>query len=199
MGKSICFDGLVLRDYRLSDIEDEIRWTNHDTAWFYEDTPWMKMEPVDPDALRADMLEILSSLSEDAIRWRFEIEVEGHHIGMVSSYYLDENFEPIPWESIDQSQNAEGNHAVRALGIEICERDAWGKGIGGKALAALMEYYRSLGERRFLLETWSGNLRMLGCAKKLGFTEVKRTSGVYSVNGKAYDALVLERKFYTVL
>lgn len=195
MGKKITFDGIVLRDYQLSDIEDEIRWTNVDTAWFYADTPWMKMEPIDPDELRRDMTEIMSSMSEDAIRWRFEIEIEGRHIGMVSSYYLDDHFEPTPWEAIDQNVNAEGNNAVRALGIEICEMDAWGKGIGYKALTALMSYYRSLGESRFLLETWSGNLRMLGCAKKLGFTEVRRTSGAYTVNGKAYNALVLERKF----
>ena len=192
---NLAFDGGVLRDYQLSDIEDEIRWTNIDTAWFYADAPWMKLEPIDPDELRADMIEIMSSMSEDAIRWRFEIEAEGRHIGLVSSYYLNEQYEPTPWESIDQSKNAEGNHAIRALGIEICEMDAWGKGIGGRALTAFMAYYRSLGERRFLLETWSGNHRMLGCAKKLGFTEVKRQRAARLVGGKAYDALVLERRF----
>ena len=192
---NLAFDGGVLRDYQLSDIEDEIRWTNIDTAWFYADTPWMKLEPIDPDELRADMIEIMSSMSEDAIRWRFEIEAEERHIGLVSSYYLNEQYEPTPWESIDQSKNAEGNHAIRALGIEICEMDAWGKGIGGRALTAFMAYYRSLGERRFLLETWSGNHRMLGCAKKLGFTEVKRQRAARLVGGKAYDALVLERRF----
>jgi RimJ/RimL family protein N-acetyltransferase len=153
----------------------------------------MTMEPVDPDELRADMMEIMSNMPEDAIRWRFEIEVDGRHIGMVSSYYLDENYEPTPWESIDQHRNAEGNHSIRALGIEICEMDCWGKGIGTKTLTALMDYYRSLGEHRFLLETWSGNDRMLGCAKKLGFTEAKRTKAAYVVNGKEYDALVLEK------
>ena len=178
-----------------SDIEDEIRWTNVDTAWFYADTPWMKMESVDPDELRADMEEIMASLSEDAIRWRFEIEVDGRHIGLVSSYYLNENFEHPDWESIDQSKNAAENHAIRALGIEICEMDAWGQGIGAKALSAQMDYYRALGESRFLLETWSGNLRMLGCAGKLGFTELRRSPGVYEVDGKAYDALVLEKRF----
>ena len=192
---NLAFDGGVLRDYQLSDIEDEIRWTNIDTAWFYADTPWMKLEPIDPDELREDMIEIMSSMSEDAIRWRFEIEAEGRHIGLVSSYYLNEQYEPTPWESIDQSKNAEGNQAIRALGIEICEMDAWGKGIGGRALTAFMAYYRSLGERRFLLETWSGNHRMLGCAKKLGFTEVKRQRAARLVGGKAYDALVLERRF----
>ena len=189
----IVMNDVVLRDYLPSDVEDEVRWTNIDTAWFYADTPWMTMEPVDPDELRADMMEIMSNMPEDASRWRFEIEVDGRHIGMVSSYYLDENYEPTPWESIDQRRNAEGNHSIRALGIEICEMDCWGKGIGTKTLTALMDYYRSLGEHRFLLETWSGNDRMLGCAKKLGFTEAKRTKAAYVVNGKEYDALVLEK------
>lgn len=191
----ITYDHITLRDYQLSDVDDEVRWTNVDTAWFYADTPWMTLEKVDPDELRRDMIEIMEGMPEDAIRWRFELEVDGRHIGMVSSYYLDENFEYTPWESIDQSKNAVGNHSIRALGIEISEMEYWGKGIGAKALTALMEYYRSFGENQFLLETWSGNLRMQGCARKLGFAEVKRQTGAYTVDGKDYHALVLEKKF----
>ena len=191
----ITYDNITLRDYQLSDVEDEVRWTNVETAWFYADTPWMTMEEVDPEGLRADMIEIMESMPEDAIRWRFEIEVDGRHIGLVSSYYRDENFEYTPWESIDQSKNAEGNNSIRELGIEICEMAYWGKGIGPKALTALMNYYRSLGENRFLLETWSGNKRMLGCARKLGFSEVKRRKGAYVVDGIEYDELLLEKRF----
>lgn len=187
------FGGITLRDYRLSDVEDEVRWTNHDTAWFYTDTPWMTLEPVDPEVLRAEMTEVISEVSDNEIRWRFEIEVEGRHIGMLSSYYLDENFAQPEWESIDESKNAAENNMIRALGIEICEMDCWGNGIGPRALTAFMEYYRSLGESRFLLETWSGNARMLGCARKLGFTEVKREKGVLTVDGVTYDTLVLEK------
>lgn len=101
---NISFDGIILRDYQLSDVEDEVRWTNSDTAWFYANTPWMTIEPVDPEELRADMIQIMAKHSEDAIRWRFEIEVAGQHIGMVSSYYLDKDFEPTPWNSIDQQK-----------------------------------------------------------------------------------------------
>lgn len=191
----ITFDNITLRDYVLSDVEDEVRWTNVDTEWFRSDTPWMTLEPVDADELRADMVEIINSMPEDAIRWRFEIDVDGKHIGLLSSYYLDENFEHTPWESIDQSKNALGNNSIRCLGIEICEMNYWGKGIGTKALTAFMEYYRSVGENHFLIETWSGNLRMLGCAKKLGFYEVKRTKAAHIVDGKEFDALVLEKKF----
>ena len=191
----ITLDNITLRDYVLSDVEDEVRWTNVETEWFRSDTPWMEIEPVDADELRADMAEIINNMPENAIRWRFEIEVDGRHIGLVSSYYLDSNFEYTPWESIDQSKNASQNNSIRALGIEICEMDYWGRGIGTKVLTMLMDYYRSFGENHFLIETWSGNHRMLGCARKLGFHEVKRIKDAHVVDGAAVDDLVLERKF----
>lgn len=71
----------------------------------------------------------------------------------------------------------------------------WGKGLGTKILTMLMEYYRSFGENHFLIETWSGNDRMLGLAKKLGFYEVKRTKDVHNVNGIFYDDIILEKIF----
>lgn len=187
----IIYENITLRDYVLSDVEDEVRWTNVETEWFRSDTPWMTLEPVDADELRADMSEIINSMPENAIRWRFEIEVDGQHIGLVSSYFLDKHFNYTPWERIDQSKNAPENNSVRGLGIEICEMDYWGKGIGTKALTALMEYYRNFGENHFLIETWSGNHRMLGCARKLGFYEVQRTKGAHIVDGAVVDDLIL--------
>ena len=191
----LAFDNITLRDYALSDVEDEVRWTNVETEWFRSDTPWMELEPVDADELRADMTEILNSMPENAIRWRFEIEVDGRHIGLVSSYYLDGNFEYTPWEAIDQSKNAPQNNSIRALGIEICEMAYWRKGIGTKVLTMLMDYYRSFGENRFLIETWSGNHKMLGCARKLGFYEVKRIKGAHIFDGTEVDDLVLDKTF----
>lgn len=188
----IAYENITLRDYQLSDVDDEVRWTNEETEWFRAEAPWMTLDKVDADELRADMRSVIDGMAEDAIRWRFELEADGQHIGMVSSHYLDENYENLPWTSINQRKNAVGNHAVRALGIEICQPEHWGKGLGAKALTALMAYYRSLGERRFALETWSGHLRMLGCARKLGFREVKRNKGAYVVDGTAYDEVILE-------
>ena len=143
----ITLDNITLRDYVLSDVEDEVRWSNVETEWFRSDTPWMEIEPVDADELRADMAEIINNMPENAIRWRFEIEVDGRHIGLVSSYYLDSNFEYTPWESIDQSKNAFQNNSIRALGIEICEMDYWGKGIGTKVLT--MHSCHSLTQEEF--------------------------------------------------
>jgi len=119
----ITFDNITLRDYIFSDVEDEIRWTNEATEWFYTEAPWMTLEPVDADELRADMDEIINNMPDNAIRWRFEIEVDGRHIGQLSSSYLDNDFEHTPWDSIDQSKNAPKNNSIRALGIEICEME----------------------------------------------------------------------------
>ena len=194
-GLKITAENITLRDYQLSDVLDEVRWTTTETEWFLYDTPWMDIEPVNEEELRVQMEKIINNMPENAIRWRFEIEVDGRHIGLVSSYYLDENFEYTSWDSIDQSKNAIENNSIRGLGIEICEMEYWGKGLGMKVLMMLMDYYRSFGENHFLIETWSGNHRMLGLAKKLGFTEVKRIKHAHNINGIFYDDIVLEKKF----
>lgn len=191
----IDYEDVTLRDYILSDVDDEVRWTNEETEWFCSETPWMTLEPVDTDDLRAEMAMVINDMAEDAIRWRFEIEVDGRHIGLVSSYYLNNEYENTPWVDIDQRKNAMENHSIRALGIEICDMAYWGKGIGTKALTALMEYYRGFGENHFLIETWSGNARMLRCAEKLGFREVRRTKSAHLVEETAVDDLVLEKSF----
>ena len=184
----IRYEDILLRDYRQSDIEDEIRWMNEETAWMVADMPWETVEPVDPEKLREEMTAMLSGMPQDAIRWRLEIEKDGTHIGFVSSYYLGEDYRPISWETL-----SEDTPEIRALGIEICEPAYWGRGIGTKTLSAFMDDYRDHGETRFALETWSGNVRMLGCAEKLGFREAKRERDAHQVGGQGYDALVLER------
>ena len=65
----ITYENITLRDYVLSDVEDEVRWTNVETEWFRSDTPWMTLEPVNADELRADMAKIINSMPKDAIRW----------------------------------------------------------------------------------------------------------------------------------
>ncbi len=188
----LTYGNLILRDYRLSDIEDEIRWMTEETAWMQADTPWESAEPCAPQELREQMMQMVENMPENAVRWRLEIETEGRHIGFVSSYLLNENYTPADWNTVDWKQSIPENHLIRALGIEICEPAYWCNGLGTQALTAFMDYYKNLGETRFALETWSGNLRMLGCARKLGFTEVRRETGVRAVGGNLFDSLILE-------
>ena len=35
----------------------------------------------------------------------------------------------------------------------------------------------------------------MGCARKLGFAEVKRTKGAYTAGGKKADAIILEKVY----
>ena len=124
----------------------------------------------------------MKDLPDDVRRWNFEIEWNGRHIGWVSSYPIDENYE---W--LDEVKDGQTVH--RAVGIDICESDVWGQGIGTNALRAFVNYYFDSGLDALYTQTWSGNTRMIRCAEKLGFVECNRRVDVRVVEGQAYDAL----------
>ena len=177
---------ILLRDWRLEDIDDEIRWMNTDTQWIKADTPWETFEPVDGAALRKELTEYISNMPQEGFRGRLEIETCGKHIGFVCTYLLDENYEQISLGEI--SDCAKLNWA---LGIEICEPAYWCRGLGAQALVAFIRYLQSQGKSGFCLETWSGNKRMLKCAEKLGFSVCKRQIDQREEDGAKYDGLVL--------
>lgn len=183
---SRCKD-VILRDYCAADIDDEIRWMNVDTQWMKADTPWETYPPVDEAELRGQMMKVIAARTPNSIRGRLEIEKDGKHVGFVCSYFLDGNCEPLNGHEL-----TEKTQAFRTLGIEICEPNYWGQGIGTKALSAFIDYYKRNGETAFLLETWSGNSRMVKCAEKLGFTLYTRKADFHIVEGTAYDALTLK-------
>lgn len=182
----ITYENIVLRDMIESDIEDYVRWFTTETEWMNTDAPWEK-EDSNEETERAgwrEYYEAVKDMPEKAIRWKFEIEHNGRHIGWVSSYMIDEHFEWIAFDSI-----REGQAVHRAIGIDICESDVWNKGIGTNALRAFIEYYFRNGFDTLYTQTWSGNSRMIRCAQKLGFVECDRRPGLREVDGKKYDAL----------
>ncbi|MBR0134626.1 MAG: GNAT family N-acetyltransferase [Clostridia bacterium] len=182
----IVSDDVILRDMTESDIPDYVRWFTEETRWGDLDAPW---EPIasDEESEKNSWSEYYARVKdrpEDAPRWKFEIEWNGRHIGWVSSYDIDEAFE---WTD-------KGSDRL-AVGIDICEPEAWGRGVGAKALSAFIGYLFERGEERVYTQTWSGNERMVRCAKKLGFTECDRRAALREVDGKRFDALtfVLQR------
>ncbi|MBQ5897061.1 MAG: GNAT family N-acetyltransferase [Oscillospiraceae bacterium] len=192
------YKDIILRDMTEADIEDDIRWYTLETDWSNWDAPW---EPL-PDISNTDSYrkKELLKLAEpkDKIRWGFEIETaEGNHIGTVNSYMINENFE---WISVKDIKP--GDKAFRTVGISICESSFCGKGFGTKALAAFINYYLENGEDEIYCQTWSGNIRMVKCAEKLGFEICKRKIDYREVNGKKYDGLTFKlnkEKFYNYL
>ena len=113
---------IVLRDMKESDIEDYVRWFTVETEWMNWDAPW-EWEETTEEAERkdwTDYYEKVKDLPPDAPRRKFEIELDGRHVGWVSRYfdlsYLD-NPEQFP-----------------AVGIVIAEQDARNHGVGTEKL-----------------------------------------------------------------
>jgi RimJ/RimL family protein N-acetyltransferase len=79
---------------------------------------------------------------------------DGQHIGWVSIYEWD----------------PEGKSTF--IGICIPEEDKWGKGYGTEAVKLHLHYlFDSFGLRSVLAATWTGNIGMVRCAQKAGFTK----------------------------
>lgn len=171
---------LILRDMIEADIADYVRWFTVETEWMNWDAPW-ETDTGDEVSERANWSEYYRKVTQkpaDRIRYKFEIEADGKHIGWVSAY-TDTDFYDNPGETV-------------AIGIDIPETKNRGNGNGTQALLQFMDYYRKLGHKKLLTQTWSGNAPMIAVAKKLGFREVTRAVGVRTVNGKSYDALTFE-------
>ena len=184
----IKFENIILRDMIESDIEDYVRWFTVEREWMNYDAPW-ETEASDEETERTSWREYYESvkdLSDDVRRWKFEIVCNGRHIGWVSSYMMNERYEWIGADTIQPDQMV-----YRAVGIGICEPEFWSKGVGTAALRAFIDYHFKNGFDALYTQTWSGNVRMLRCAEKLGFVECDRCVEEREVNGKKYDGLTL--------
>lgn len=181
------FRDICLRDMRESDIDDEIRWNTVETEWALWDAPWemeVELPKFDPEAYRREAEKELREPKED-FRWGFELDTaQGIHIGSVNSYLIDEN-----WEWISCSRVKPGQKTYRTLGIEINAHRFWSGGLGTQALAAFVKYHLDHGFSELCLQTWSGNIRMIRCAKRLGFEVCHRETGNRQVRGETWDGL----------
>lgn len=178
------YENIILRDMIESDIEDYVRWFTLEREWENWDAPWEK-EDTSEETERIswrDYYESVKALPDTTRRWKMEIVCNNRHIGWVSSYPIDEHYE---W--IDEVKD--GQTVYRAVGICICEPEIWCKGIGTNALRAFINYYFENGTEEIYTQTWSGNVRMLRCAEKLGFVECNRNVGIREVDGQKYDGV----------
>ena len=184
-------DKVILRDLLPEDIPSRIRWETVETEWQNWDAPW-EYEGLTDVQRQASMQVYLHSLHDriakiaalppDAPRSQLQIVVNDgsqKYIGWCSSYRIDAQYCYHP------------NGSLCAIGIDIPAMDARRKGYGYAALSLFIDYLRRCGESTLYLQTWSGNLRMLGLAHKLGFREVDRKVGIRTIRGQSYDALTL--------
>jgi len=176
----IIYEDIILRDLLVEDIDTHLRWYMVDIEWMDWDAPWEKNDPFDADEYRSRRIEHIAKYKDENLtRYGFELEYKERHIGWVSAYKIDDNF--------DYASNGQ-----LAIGIAICESDCWGKSIGGKAYIAFIKYLFSCGYSELYTQTWSGNERMLRMAKRIGFRLCHRDEGIRQVRGKDYDRLTLK-------
>ena len=180
----ISYENVVLRDMIESDVEDYVRWFTVERDWENWDAPWEKEERSEEDERKSwtEYWQAVKGRPDGAQRWKFEIEWKGRHVGWVSSYLIDENYEWV-------GKPEDGQTVHRAVGISICESDVWSQGIGTNALRAFLNYHFDTGADELYTQTWSGNLRMIRCAEKLGFVECDREIDEREVEGNRYDGL----------
>lgn len=174
----IKYQDIILRDMKESDVEDYVRWFTKETEWGDWDAPWEGYFELDEENERKGWTEYFHSvkeLSEDVIRWKFEVEIDGVHVGWVSSY--------------DDLEWMENEAKIPAIGIDIPEEKYRRNGIGTKALKGFIDYLSKQGYKMIYTQTWSGNYPMIRVAEKLGFKEVARKKDYRDVSGKKYDAL----------
>lgn len=185
----IKYHDIILRDRKESDIDDDIRWNTVETQWALWDAPWEMEEELpkfDPAAYRAKALEWLKKQKE-GFRWHFEVDTaQGDHIGGVNAYLVDSQYN---WISLLDAEKRPEETFHRTLGLDLNESRFWGRGLGTQVLTAFIRYHLDSGLTDLYLQTWSGNGRMIHVAKKLGFVECRRKTGIRQVRGETYDGL----------
>ena len=170
--------GLRLRDMTEPDIEDYVRWFTEETEWGDWDAPWEGHFAGNAEEERQSWTEYYRSvkdLTEHTVRWKYEIEADGKHIGWICSY-----------TDLEYLENPEN---IPAIGMDIPGTDNRNRGCGTAAFRLYMDFLKEHGHHSFYTQTWSGNRRMMRVAEKLGFREVFRKKDYREVDGKKYDAV----------
>ena len=188
----IRYNNIILRDMVESDIEDDIRWNTTEREWELWDEPWEQDESFDLDQFRKNEQNSLEKLEElkkiSNFRWSLEIDYEdGIHIGAVDTYLIDNNY-----NRITQGEIKESRCSFYALGIAIFEPSYWSRGLGTQALTAYIEHHLENNHTEIYLQTWSGNIRMIKAAKKIGFYICDIQENIRYVRGSKYDGLTLK-------
>ena len=168
---------VLLRDPRPEDVEARTRWLTVETEWGEWDAPWEGNQPLPPERLeevRQRMLENTSKPPPDPRERLFIQVIDGPLIGWVNHY------------------NHQAAHHTTWVGIDICESDCWGRGLGAEALCLWIDYlFVALDLHRIGAETWSGNERMIRCARKCGFVPEGCFHENIEFRGQRYDSVKL--------
>ena len=162
-------ENLILRQAVNTDLHHLWELMYRDLEWKKFDGPYYPFRMATLAEFEAVFFERLKT--ED----RFHlIDLGGEVVGLVSYYWEDENTR---WLE---------------AGIVIYDANRWGRGIGRRALIPWVTHlFNTLEIARVGMTTWSGNPRMIACAKAVGFQVEGVLRKVRYHNGEYHDSVKL--------
>ncbi|MFW5748348.1 MAG: GNAT family N-acetyltransferase [Chloroflexota bacterium] len=166
----------VLRDMQQEDLAVFSQWMQPGREWQRFDGPYYTKATTEEVAAQVTRLEARIAAGEwPPLREQLAIanKVTDAIVGMVSRYWISQETN---WT---------------AIGIAVWDPENWNKRIGYEALGLWCAYLFNA-EPDFVrldMRTWSGNLRMMRLAKKLGFMLEARFRKARIVEGRYYDGL----------
>ena len=160
-----------------------MNWELKEREWLDWDAPWEE-EPFEEEEYRSFMEKRLSTpLAPNAFRYSFQIvtyDESQTHVGWVNAYFIDKNY------------HYTENSGEMAIGISIPPLSARRKGYATEAWKLYIQYALAHGVKELYTQTWSGNERVIGLMKKMGFELVYKKEGFRQVRGKLYDGLTFK-------
>lgn len=147
----------------------ELIYGEEHPEWKKWDGPYFPHEQISYTQFEEQLLQRINRTGPVSIA---VLEVQGQIIGTVTYYW---EHQPSRWLEI---------------GIVIYEPAYWSGGYGSEALRLWIGHlFQHLPLVRIGLTTWSGNQRMIRCAKKLGMREEARIRKARFYNGEYYDSV----------
>jgi putative hydrolase of HD superfamily len=170
------FVKLKLRELRLEDIEDYRVWTHPSRAYHKYNGPYYKHDSEEEHEENIKVLRNRLESGEKNVLTNKEIIADretGEIIGLVNWYWKSEETN---WLEV---------------GIVIFNENYWGYGIGYEALSLWIDKMFETKEElvRIGLTTWSGNVRMMSLAEKLGLKKEAVYRKARIVEGVYYDSV----------
>lgn len=161
-----------LRGWESEDIERYLRWLREPMEWQRWDAPW-EGPPTEEKLIQIKQRKLAELSNPPVPRTSLLIETsEGLPIGWVNRYWVDRE------------------RGLLKVGIVIVEPSYWHRGFGTEALGLWINYlFEEMEIHRIGMSTWSGNVRMIRCAQKLGF----------QIEGEIRETTLLEGKFYNTI
>lgn len=164
---------VLLRSIALQDIPVlwELIYGTESPEWKQWDGPYF---PLPYKTLEEYTAMVGSKIAANENINRLAIEVGGTLVGTVNYYWV----------------HKESNWLE--VGISIYRSDYWSKGVGQEALQLWVSHlFKNLKIVRVGLTTWSGNIRMMKCAEKLGMVVEATIRKARIVRNQYYDSVKL--------